>query len=46
LSGGDLLAERQAGYVTTLTLTGGEEIGLYQPKHPRPTHWSWRRRAA
>lgn len=32
------VADRGWGLVTTLTLPGGEEIGLYEPKHPSPLH--------
>ena len=30
------IADRSWGLVTTVRLPGGEEIGLYQPKHPSP----------
>lgn len=33
---GDIHEERW-GIVTTLTLPGGGQLGLYQPKHPRPS---------
>ena len=29
-------AEERWGRVTTLALPGGGELGLYEPKHPRP----------
>lgn len=28
--------EERWGTITTVTLPGGTEIGIYQPKHPRP----------
>ena len=28
--------EERWGSITTVTLPGGTELGLYQPKHPRP----------
>ena len=31
-----LVAEERWGSVTKILLPGGGEIGLYQPKHPRP----------
>ena len=30
------VADRGWGLVTTLILPGGERIGLYEPRHPRP----------
>ena len=30
------IANRGWGLVTTLRLPGGDEIGLYEPRHPRP----------
>jgi catechol 2,3-dioxygenase-like lactoylglutathione lyase family enzyme len=30
--------EERWGVVTTLTLPGGGQIGLYQPRHPMPSH--------
>ena len=30
--------DRGWGLVTTLTLPGGEEIGLYEARHPSPLH--------
>jgi catechol 2,3-dioxygenase-like lactoylglutathione lyase family enzyme len=30
------LAEERWGSITKISLPGGGEIGLYQPKHPRP----------
>ena len=30
------LVEARWGSITTIQLPGGSEIGLYQPKHPRP----------
>lgn len=30
------IAEREWGLLTTLTLPGGETIGLYEPRHPSP----------
>jgi hypothetical protein len=30
----DPITDRAWGLATTLTLAGGEKIGLYQPKHP------------
>ena len=30
------IADRGWGLLTTLTLPGGEHIGLYEPRHPRP----------
>ena len=30
------IAERAWGLVTSIQLPGGDEIGLYEPRHPRP----------
>ncbi len=30
------VAEERWGRITTLALPGGGELGLYEPKHPRP----------
>jgi hypothetical protein len=30
----DAISEQTWGLATTLRLAGGEQIGLYQPKHP------------
>jgi len=32
------VAEERWGSLTKVRLPGGGEIGLYQPKHPRPKH--------
>lgn len=31
------IEEQRWGSVTRLTLPGGGTLGVYQPKHPRPT---------
>lgn len=31
------IADRGWGLLTTIELDGGERIGLYEPRHPRPT---------
>ena len=31
-----MVAEERWGSITKIRLPGGGEIGLYQPKHPRP----------
>lgn len=30
--------EQRWGSIATLTLPGGGRLGIYQPKHPRPSH--------
>ncbi|HLK48395.1 MAG TPA: hypothetical protein VKT49_09685 [Bryobacteraceae bacterium] len=32
------VVEARWGLITKIRLPGGGEVGLYQPRHPRPTH--------
>ena len=32
------ITEERWGSITTIRLPGGGDVGLYQPKHPKPAH--------
>jgi hypothetical protein len=34
------ITDARFGFVTSITLPGGAELGLYQPKHPLAPPWS------
>ena len=39
------ITDARFGFVTSLTLPGGAELGLYQPKHPLAPPWPTAKRS-